>query len=115
MHDDVTICGRSDAACVQKVAEKMQEKRNASFICDCRPGCYEIEFDSNMSRAPLHPQAPILQKGRYAADNVSFVNIFYKDRYYRSEMKDEIISFTDVLCKKFVAIYYILLLMRFQI
>lgn len=77
----------------------MQEKRNESYVCDCLPGCYEIAYDTEVSMAPLLDTAPILRKKRYAPENVSALNIFYKLNSFRSEIKGELIGFTDFLCK----------------
>lgn len=40
--DDVAICGRKDTECVNSVARSLQAKVNASFQCDCLPGCFAV-------------------------------------------------------------------------
>lgn len=97
--DDVNICGRSDDVCVKRIHYFMQSKANDTFVCDCLPGCFEVAYDAEISRAPLLPQTAILKKGRYSPQNVSAIHIFYKNNFYRSEKKAEIIGFTDFLCK----------------
>lgn len=97
--DNVTICGRSNAKCVDKTLEEMQMGRNKSFVCDCLPGCFEITYESEISTSPLLVDAPILQKNNQSQPNVSYVQIFYKNYFYRSQQRDELIGFTEFLCK----------------
>lgn len=97
--DNITICGRKNADCVDKVTEQMQMHRNESFVCNCLPGCFEITYDAEISMAPLLPNAPILLKKELSQPNVSYVHIFYKNNFYRSQKKDELIGFTEFLCK----------------
>ena len=86
--DDITICGRKDEACIDEVTEKIQMQKNASFVCDCLPGCFEITYDAEISMAPLLQQAPILATKGLLGSNVSVVHIYHKDLYIRSQRKE---------------------------
>lgn len=97
--DEITICGRSDDACVEEVTAQVQLQKNRSFICECLPGCFEVSYDTEVSMAPLLQQAPLLTKKGLAGPNVSVMHIFYKNNYFRSQKKNELIGFTEFLCK----------------
>lgn len=49
--------------------------------------------------APLITGAPILAKRGLTEPNVSIAHIFYQYKFFRSEKKDELIGFTELLCK----------------
>lgn len=97
--DDITICGRSDDDCVDRVTKQVQMQVNSSFVCDCLPGCFEVTYDAESSMAPLLHKAPILSKTDLSSENVSVIHIYYKNNYFRSQKKDELIGFTEFLCK----------------
>lgn len=64
-------------------------------------GCFEVSYDAEVSMAPLLQDAPILQQSNrsLSGPNVSVVHIFYKNNYFRSQKKNEIIGFTEFLCE----------------
>lgn len=97
LENDITICGRSDDACVEKVAAELQNQKNDSFVCNCLPGCYEVTYDAEISMAPLLQQAPLLAKRDLSGPNVSVMHIYYKNNFFRSQKKDELIGFTEFL------------------
>lgn len=100
-YDDISICGRSNDACVEDVTNQLNAQSNSSFACDCLPGCFEVNYDAEVSMAPLLPGAPILTKRGLLEPNVSIAHIFYKSNFYRSQKKDELIGFTELLCECF--------------
>lgn len=98
-NDDITICGRSDDKCKNNVTDHLQSQINGSYHCKCLPGCFEISYDTEVSMAPLLKNAPMLRKRGLSEQNVSIVHIFYKENYYRSQKKEELIGFTEFLCR----------------
>lgn len=77
----------------------MQSAVNDSLSCNCLPGCFEISYDTEISVASLLPiEGPLKNKG-ITAQNVSFMHIFYQTSYFRSQSKEEIVGFTEFLCK----------------
>lgn len=86
--DDITICGRKDEACIEEVTEQIQMQKNASFVCNCLPGCFEIKYDAEISMAPLLKQTPLLATKGLEGPNVSVTHIYYKNMFYRSEKKE---------------------------
>lgn len=102
--DDITICGRSDNKCVKTVNDQIQSRSNDSLAlqCKCLPGCFDIGYDAEVSMAPLLPNVPMLRKRGLLEPNVSIVHIFYKNNYYRSQKKEELIGFTEFLCKLYM-------------
>ena len=62
-----------------------------SSLCDCLPGCFDINYDTEVSMAPLLPRTKV--------QNISIVHFFYKKYHFRSQRKDELIGFTEFLCK----------------
>lgn len=96
---DITICGRSDDTCVERVTNEIQSQKNESFTCQCLPGCYEVNYNAEVSMAPLLQEAPLLAKQGHLGPNVSVMHIFYKSNFFRSQKKDELIGFTEFLCE----------------
>lgn len=99
LFDDINICGRANADCIAHVTREIQLKTNNSFICDCLPGCYAISYEAEISMAPLLEQPPLLKKKQMAPRNAALLHVFYKDFYFRSQKKEELIGFTEFLCK----------------
>lgn len=97
--DDIKICGRTDDVCVNDVTAQINEQKNISFICECLPGCFEINYDATVSMAPILHEAPILKENGHQEQNVSVMHIYYQKNYFRSQKKDELIGFTEFLCK----------------
>lgn len=99
LFDDINICGRANAHCIAHVTREIQLKTNKSFICDCLPGCYAISYEAEISMALLLNHPPFLQKKQMAPKNAALLHVFYKDFYFRSQKKEELIGFTEFLCK----------------
>lgn len=97
LHDDITICGRSDDHCVNTVVRELQSKTNSSFACECLPGCFALAYDTEMSLSPLLKQSPLLQEKKLIASNTAMVHIYYKDQSVRAQKKDELVGFTEFL------------------
>ncbi|KAG4079926.1 hypothetical protein HA402_006238 [Bradysia odoriphaga] len=104
-YENIPICGRSNDDCVDDVTNQINARKNSSFFCDCLPGCFEINYHAKVSMAPLLYGAPVLAKKALSEPNVSIAHIFYQYRFFRSEKKDELIGFTELLCKLNALIY----------
>lgn len=102
------ICGRSDSDCIRNITNYIdtQSSVNTSLVCNCFPGCFDIKYETEVSVAPLLPNEELLSEGGLSAQNVSIMHVFYKTRYLRSQSKDEIIGFTEFLCKFGIGIEY---------
>lgn len=88
LHDDITICGRSNDACVNDVNRELRSKTNSSFVCECLPGCFALAYDTEMSLSPLLGRSPLLQSRKLVASNTAMVHIYYKDQSTRSQKKE---------------------------
>lgn len=99
LFDDINICGRANARCIADVSREIQIKTNKSFICDCLPGCYAISYEAEISMSPLLNHPPMLKKNGMVPMNAAVLHVFYKDFYFRSQKKEELIGFTEFLCK----------------
>lgn len=97
--DDIVICGRTDDSCVDDVTARINAQKNESFICECLPACFEINYDASVSMAPILHEAPILKQNGHQEQNVSVMHIYYQKNYFRSQKKDELIGFTEFLCE----------------
>lgn len=100
-HEDITICGRSDSGCVSQVNRELRLKTNSSFICECLPGCYGIAYETEISLSPLLERSPLLEQNKLVASNTAMLHIYYKEQSVRSQRKEELIGFTEFLCKSF--------------
>lgn len=100
IYEDVTICGRSDSGCVDNLRKQISTIKNHRYDCDCLPGCFAISFDAEVSMAPLIPRYP-LKKININTDNAAVIHVFYRENFFRSQRKEELIGFTEFLCKLF--------------
>lgn len=98
-NDDVAICGRVDTACVNSVARLLQAGGNTSFQCECLPGCFAVSYTTEISLSPLLFRSPWLQENGMRPPNTAIVHVYYKDNNFRSQRKEELIGFTEFLCK----------------
>lgn len=99
MYENVSICGRSDDECVNEVLAEWLVKYNASYACDCLPGCFEINYDPGISITPLFERSPILRKNQILPQTATIVHVYYRENQFRSQIKTELVGFTDFLCE----------------
>lgn len=52
-----------------------------------------------LSAAPIFEEAPLVKKNGLTAGNTSILEVYYQRGYYRSQDKEELIGFTEFLCK----------------
>lgn len=97
--EQTIICGRSDNDCVNRVTELLKLKTNASFQCECLPGCFAINYDTEMSFSKLIAGSPLLQQHHLHERNAAIAHFYYRGNSFRSQRKDELIGFTEFLCK----------------
>lgn len=113
--DDITICGRSDQACVSEVELQFEMKINTSFICNCLPGCYAISYEAELSMTPILGSALYFRDGDKINTNtkrpmvekdLAVLHVYFRESLFRSQKKEELIGFTEFLCKKILIVFY---------
>lgn len=98
--NNLTICGFEDMACVKWVDRQLQLKKNDSFKCpECLGGCFSIHYDSTFSTAKIFNETPYLSKHKLKARDIAFVHTYFARSTFRSQRKEELVGFTDFLCK----------------
>lgn len=95
---NIPICGQENAKCVDEVGRELLSRRNVSFICECYPGCDSVKFDMGTTATPIFQNAPFLKKKNLTASNIAILHVFFQYGYYSSQIKEELIGFTDFLC-----------------
>lgn len=99
-HRNISICGAADIQCIRKVEQEIQSEQNSSFKCDqCLSGCFAITYDYAFSTAKIFEQIPFLQQNNLEINNVAILHTYYSRSSFRSERKEELVGFTDFLCK----------------
>lgn len=96
---NISICGLSNSKCISYVQRELLSGMNDSFKCECYYGCDAIKFDMGFSATPIFQDAPFLSKSNLTASNASILHVFYQRGYYRGQSKEELIGFTEFLCK----------------
>lgn len=99
---NITICGIKDAECVNNVKQELQLGQNDSFKCDCFYGCDAIKFDMGFSATPIYGESPIIRRKGLSVGNTSILHVYYQRGYYRGSDKEELIGFTEFLCKHMI-------------
>lgn len=110
---DVTICGQSDWNCVLELKSFMQLNRNSSYACNCLPACSGLTYEAEISMAPLITNGmgfnnEFLQDNIYrlATKDLAIAQIYFRDSFFRSQTKEELIGLTEFLCKRLIFKYY---------
>lgn len=105
LHEDTEICGHDRMPCAQTMKLAIERVDNHTFTCDCLPGCIEINYKADVSTAKLGQNflmpETILNRlpFNYAAENIVLMHFYYEQGYFRGEMKEELIGFTEFLCE----------------
>lgn len=103
--ENTIICSREDIDCSKELKLVIQLGQNATYKCDCLPGCFEISYRADVTTAMLSnefrvPQVMLKMHSReYVQNNLAVLHVFYEDKFFRSNSKDELIGFTEFLCK----------------
>lgn len=97
---DIPICNRNNAECTNNVKHELQFGKNDSFKCECFYGCNAIKFEMGFSATPIYERAPTIKKRGLNGANTSILHVYYQRGYYRGQNKEELIGFTEFLCKK---------------
>lgn len=102
---NASICGYSQHACVKRVEKELQIKGNSSFKRNqCLSGCYAMTYDSTFSTAKIFDRVPFLTQIHLEPKNVAILHTYYGRSLFRSQKKEELVGFTDFLCKTFESI-----------
>lgn len=85
------------------VDQEMIYVRNASFNCNhCLAGCFAMNYDSTYSTGKIFEKIPFLRRNNLVTKNIAIVHIYYGQSTFRSQHKEELVGFTDFLCKNFL-------------
>lgn len=93
---NVSICGTKDIRCVIDTYRYLKSKK---VSCDCLPGCFELSYQSEISMSPLNQNAKNFHQNHLDVDDLAVLHIFFREHYFRSQKKQELITFTELLCK----------------
>lgn len=98
LYEDVDICGRSAMGCINDVTKQIQSQINKSFVCECLPSCHSINYETELSMAPIIEESPLMKTNSMQVKDTSILHIFFREGFFRSQKRDEIIGFTEFLC-----------------
>ena len=105
---DTNICGRSADECYSKVRKQVDASEDDASVCNCLPGCFAMSYDSDLSFSKIVPNGKVVQESLlkdvshdFVRENVAVLHIYYKENFFRSQTKEELIGFTEFLCKSF--------------
>ncbi|XP_076678005.1 pickpocket protein 28 [Andrena cerasifolii] len=108
------ICEKKDDACATDARRAMELKLyddesgitsiNASETrsCNCYPGCFEINYNVEISQSKLVPNFNIAENyvktsKKYFTENMAVVHLFFVDSQFTKYMKNELFGFTEFL------------------
>lgn len=104
--EDITICSRSDWGCVTEVRRMIELKYNNSYSCSCLPACFGITYGTEISMASLisngisfHEEILLDNNLRWRTKDLAIVQIYFRDTFFRSQTREELIGLTEFLCK----------------
>lgn len=103
---DVNICGPKDWKCYEINKNFIDLSLNSSFMCSCMPGCFGINYDTEISMARMLENGEGIREKllremptEYRRRNMAILQVYYKETNFRSQNKGELIGFTEFLCK----------------
>ncbi|XP_076161404.1 pickpocket protein 28 isoform X2 [Ptiloglossa arizonensis] len=108
------ICEKKDDACATNARRAMEVKLyddesgitsiNASETpsCNCYPGCFEINYNVEISQSKLVPNFNIAENyvknsKQYFTENMAVVHLFFVESQFTKYMKNELFGFTEFL------------------
>lgn len=104
---DANICSRSDQPCLNDLKEKLKLKQNESVECECYPSCFSLNYDGELSSAPILRPVELLPNAyassvfnAHTTDNLAILHVFFRSNSFRSQKREELIGFTEFLCKR---------------
>lgn len=101
---NMSICGAADEDCVSDFVREMQSD-NPLFKCDqCIGPCFGLHYDGQVSMAKIFNRVPFLRKRRLDPNNVAILHTYYNRPTFRAHKKDELVGFTDFLCKILISL-----------
>lgn len=73
------ICGRAEFSCFNQIKTALERGENTTFKCTCLPACFELNYSTEISKAPLTlegivPKEAVLQK--IPRDQYRFTDLF---------------------------------------
>lgn len=103
--ENTVVCSRDDIDCSNELKLVIQLGLNATYRCECLPGCFEISYRADVTTALLSNEFRVPQvmlnwhSSEYVQKNLAVVHVFYEESLFRSNSKDVLIGFTEFLCK----------------
>ncbi|CAL7937690.1 unnamed protein product [Xylocopa violacea] len=108
------ICEKKDDDCATKARRQMEVKLYDDDIglgssnfsetpsCNCYPGCFEINYNVQISQSKLVPTLPVseayVKKNRkYFTENMAVVHLFFVGSQFTKYVKNELFGFTEFL------------------
>lgn len=94
------ICGRSEEECLAQMNELINMQLNESADCDCVPACNSVHYDGEMSTAPIFTPIQLMPEiDPQEIENISILQVFFRENSFRGQKREELIGFTEFLCK----------------
>lgn len=76
------------------------QQQDPLFKCDqCMSGCFELNYHSSFSTAKIFGRVPFLRQRRLDPNDVAILHVYYSRSNFRAQKRDELVGFTDFLCK----------------
>ncbi|XP_012136271.1 pickpocket protein 28 isoform X2 [Megachile rotundata] len=108
------ICEKKDDNCATNARRAMEVKLydddtgittlNVSETpsCNCYPGCFEINYNVEISQSKLEPSFAIAENyvkkdKKYFTENMAVVHLFFVESQFTKYVKNELIGFTEFL------------------
>lgn len=101
-HLNVTICGHAQTECAKQMVREFRLQQNSKYKCsECLSGCFAVSYDSILSTAQIFDRSPLVKDVGLTSKNTTILQIYYDKSTFRSQRKEELVGFTDFLCKHF--------------
>lgn len=96
---NLSICGAADESCISEFLYEFKSD-NPMFKCDqCIGACFALYYEGTMSMAKIFNRVPFLRQRQLDPNNIAILHTYYSRSTFRAHKKDELVGFTDFLCK----------------
>lgn len=123
LHNDTNICNQKDFKCYNRLSTVADLGIDDSITCKCMPGCFEINYKPSVYISELGNGSYMMRERELTEKDlqrlvyirsiywslkefffenrksIAVVHIYYEESYFRSFTKEELIGFTEFLCR----------------
>ncbi|XP_055590899.1 pickpocket protein 28-like [Uranotaenia lowii] len=101
--NDTPVCGTDKLDCFRTIFIDMYSDRRLREICDCKPPCNSITYDTEVSHLKFnfhkYIEALSFSMPGYGGYDITAISVGYKERHFLALYRRELVSVVDAIAK----------------